>query len=400
MSESSPIDNPKSCCIPSATGLTIGGVTRPPAPSPCEDDTVQGGAGQGAAEHKAAHQPEAGQGDSKGGTTSPATTDPLAAFEAVRHARSGSTDGMVQLEGGVFLMGTEDRDAWKADGEGPIREVRVNPFYIDLCVVTNAQFGEFIKATGYRTDAEIFGWSFVFHSHLPKKLREKLSANSPPGLRWWVGTPGARWNQPMGERSDIRDRMNHPAVHVSWRDANAYCKWAGKRLPTEAEWEYAARGGLQQKRYPWGDDLLVRGKHQCNIFQGKFPDVDSGEDGYTHTCPVDAYKPNGYGLYNVAGNVWEWCADWFSPDWHVTQPPSVTADNPRGPGAPAINSPADLGGPVPGSAPVAGHLIKVMRGGSYLCHVSYCNRYRVAARHRNTLDSSSDNCGFRCVRDV
>jgi formylglycine-generating enzyme required for sulfatase activity len=163
-------------------------------------------------------------------------------------------------------------------------------------------------------------------------------------------------------------------VHVSWNDASAYADWAGKRLPTEAEWEYAARGGLEQKLYPWGDDLTPAGRHLCNIWQGEFPTHDTAEDGYAGTCPVDAFPPNGFELYSVAGNVWEWCLDWFSPDFHRI----ATRVNPVGPPS--------------GTA-------KVMKGGSYLCHASYCNRYRVAARTSNTPDSSTTNTGFRCVRD-
>jgi formylglycine-generating enzyme required for sulfatase activity len=169
--------------------------------------------------------------------------------------------------------------------------------------------------------------------------------------------------------------MDHPVVHVSWKDAVAYCRWTGKRLLTEAEWEYAARGGLVQKTYPWGNSLRPDGEHRCNIWQGRFPYSNTGEDGYMSTAPVDAYQPNGYGLYNMVGNTWEWCADWFSPSFHV----HATRTNPKGP-------------------PMGG--AKVMRGGSYLCHASYCNRYRVAARSSNTPDSSSGNIGFRCAADV
>ena len=172
--------------------------------------------------------------------------------------------------------------------------------------------------------------------------------------------------------------MDHPVIHVSWNDAVAYCKWAGKRLPFEAEFEFAARGGLEQKRFAWGDELVPDGIHHCNIWQGDFPNKNSAEDGFQWTAPVKHYEPNGYGLYHMAGNVWEWSADWFSPSWH-TEHPSCASKNPKGPSKGTNKS---------------------MRGGSYLCHDSYCNRYRVAARTKNTPDSSTTNLGFRCVRDI
>ncbi|MDF6022612.1 formylglycine-generating enzyme family protein [Streptomyces sp. JH34] len=279
-------------------------------------------------------------------------------------------DGMVLLPGGSFLMGTEDPEGFPADGEGPVREVRVPAFRIDAHAVSNRRFAEFVSATGHVTEAERFGWSYVFAGFLPAALRR--GAGRPEGTPWWCGVEGARWDTPEGPGSGIEDRGDHPVVHVSWNDARAYSRWAGARLPTEAEWEYAARGGLEQARYPWGDDLTPGGEHRCNIWQGHFPTKNTAEDGYAGTAPVDAYQPNGFGLYNMAGNVWEWCQDW----WGTTHPAGRRSD-PRGPGA--------------GDA-------KVMRGGSYLCHRSYCNRYRVAARTRNTSDSTTGNLGFRCVR--
>lgn len=267
-------------------------------------------------------------------------------------------DGLVVLPGGTFRMGTDDRDGFPEDGEGPVREMGVAPFAIDPYCVTNERFSEFVDATGYRTDAERFGWSYVFAKFLSAPVR-KVSPR-PEGAPWWCGVTGAYWRHPEGPGSTLEGRGNHPVVHISWADAAAYCHWAGWRLPTEIEWEYAARGGLDQARYPWGDDLTPGGVHRCNIWQGRFPVRDTAEDGYSGTAPVDAFEPNGYGLYNVAGNVWEWCADWFDP-----------AQRNRS-----------------------------MRGGSYLCHRSYCNRYRVAARTANSPDSSSGNLGFRCAADV
>jgi formylglycine-generating enzyme required for sulfatase activity len=283
-------------------------------------------------------------------------------------------EGMIYLEGGSFLMGTDDNEGFPKDGEGSVREITLSPFYIDPCTVTNREFKRFIEATGYRTEAEQFGWSFVFHLFVSPQTAATVTSvvqNSP----WWWNVTGADWSHPEGPDSGIDDRMDHPVIHISWNDAMAYCRWAGKRLPTEAEWEFAARGGLVQKRYPWGDLLKPDGEHRCNIWQGKFPDKNNASDGYAGTAPARSFAPNGYGLYNVAGNVWEWCADWFSPTFHV--------NGPR----------VDPKGPPTGQA-------RVTRGGSYLCHKSYCNRYRVAARTSNTPDSSTGNIGFRCAADV
>ncbi len=288
---------------------------------------------------------------------------------------TGNTEQMVQLSGGRFLMGTEDSSGFPADGEGPIRSVTLEPFWIDQYAVTNDAFHRFCEQTGYRTEAERFGWSFVFAGDLPEGGHGTAEHDAPLGVPWWQRVYGADWQHPEGYDSDVRTRGNYPVVHVSWNDAAAYAAWAGKRLPTEAEWEFAARGGLEQNMYPWGNKLTPEDQHRCNIWQGEFPMVNTAEDGFRSTAPVDSFEPNLYGLYNMVGNVWEWCADWFSSTWHL----AATRHHPLGPPSGAA---------------------RVMRGGSYLCHGSYCNRYRVAARSSNTQDSATTNTGFRCVRDT
>lgn len=298
---------------------------------------------------------------------------PLSELNVAAKPGASSREEMIYLDGGEFWMGTDDREGFPQDGEGPIRKITLKPFYIDPCAVSNERFEQFVNETGYVTEAERFGWSYVFHLFLDEATAR--DAVSVPQVPWWKKIDGASWKHPEGPASGIADRMDHPVVHVSWNDAAAYCKWSGKRLPTEAEWEYAARGGLVQKRYPWGDLLKPDGEHRCNIWQGKFPLKNNASDGYIGTAPVMSYQPNGYGLFNVVGNVWEWCADWFSPTFHI--------DGPR----------VDPQGPPTGQA-------RVMRGGSYLCHKSYCNRYRVAARSSNTPDSSTGNMGFRCAADA
>lgn len=286
-------------------------------------------------------------------------------------AVDGSTDGMIKLDGGRFLMGTDSPEQFIADGEGPIREVTVDGFWMDARPVSNEQYREFVRATGYKTESERYGWSFVFHSHIPSRLVEDRAS----GVTWWCKVSGAEWAHPEGPDSSVDSRLHFPTTHISWNDAAAYAKWAGKRLPTEAEWEYAARGGLEQKTYPWGDELTPGGVHLCNVWQGEFPHSDTGEDGWTSVAPADAFPSNGYGLFGITGNAWEWCADWFHPSFHVT----ATRVNPVGPPAGTT---------------------RVMKGGSYLCHRSYCNRYRVAARTSNTPDSATTNISFRCVRDI
>ncbi len=277
----------------------------------------------------------------------------------------------IELPGGTFLMGTDNPDGFPADGEGPIRPVTLTPFRIDQYPVTNSDFAAFIRATNYRTESEIYDWSFVFWAHLPPERLQELVEDTVAAAPWWCKVRGATWQHPEGPGSHIEDRPNPPVVHVSWNDAAAYAAWAGKRLPTEAQWEYAARGGLEQKLYPWGDELTPNGEHLCNVWQGEFPRVDTAEDGFAGACPVDAFPPNGFGLYSITGNVWEWCADWFQTRFTAapTQDPT---------------------GPPQGE-------VKVMKGGSFLCHASYCNRYRVAARTSNTPDSATSNLGFRCV---
>ena len=292
-----------------------------------------------------------------------------------RRANAGSTAGMLRLEGGLFLMGTDFGQGFPADGEGPVRKIALDPFFIDTHPVTNESFEEFVKATSYATEAERFGWSFVFRGHIPPGEYDRLVEGTVPGAEWWCKISGADWRHPEGPDSSYAGRSHYPVTHVSWNDVQHYAAWAGKRLPTEAEWEFAARGSLEQKLYPWGDDLTPGGRHLCNIWQGVFPVSDTAEDGYAGVAPVNAFPPNGFGIYSITGNTWEWCADWFHPTYHAL----ATRLNPTGPAM--------------GQA-------KVMRGGSYLCHASYCNRYRVAARTSNTPDSATTNIGFRCVRDV
>jgi formylglycine-generating enzyme len=282
-----------------------------------------------------------------------------------------ATDDMVLLDGGEFLMGSEDRDGFPADGEGPVRRVTLSPFWADPVAVSNGRFAAFVHATGHLTEAERYGWSFVFGGLLPDDFPPTRGAAQAP---WWRQVFGADWRHPEGPHSSVEDRMDHPVVHVAFTDALAYCAWADVRLPTEAEWEYAARGGLRQTRFPWGDELTPGGRHRCNVWQGQFPSHNTLDDGYLGTAPVDAYEPNGFGLHNVAGNVWEWCADWFHTGFH--------RNGPR----------RDPTGPPSGEA-------KVIRGGSYLCHHSYCTRYRVGARSSNSPDSSTGNMGLRVARD-
>ncbi|HEY4608909.1 MAG TPA: formylglycine-generating enzyme family protein [Ilumatobacteraceae bacterium] len=267
----------------------------------------------------------------------------------------------------MFTMGSVGPLAIPGDGEGPAHVVRLASYSIAPHTVTNAEFADFVAATNYRTDAERFRWSFVFGPFLPDDFPDTRGVADAP---WWRQVFGADWRHPDGPESTLEGRSDHPVVHVSWRDAVAYCDWRNVRLPTEAEWECAARGGLSGCDFPWGDELEPDGRHAMNVFQGTFPAMNSAADGYAGTAPVDAYPPNELGLHQMTGNVWEWCADWYSPTYYAS---SAEVDPP---------------GPATGIA-------RVMRGGSYLCHESYCRRYRVSARSSNTPDSSAGNVGFR-----
>ncbi len=277
----------------------------------------------------------------------------------------------VHLPGGRVRVGTAER-LLPQDGESPPRAVRVGPFAIDPLAVTNAWFDAFVHATGYCTEAERFGWSLVF-SAVAVDAAAALGADNE--FSWWRRVEGACWQRPEGPHSNLVGRREHPVVHVSWNDAVTFAAWAGGRLPTEAEWEYAAAGGSQGARFPWGNrepddtDFLP-----CNIWQGEFPTSNSGRDGFVGTAPADAFAPNGYGIFNMSGNTWEWCADAFRVR-------SLTR------AAKARNQQAERSKE------------RLLKGGSYLCHRSYCYRYRIAARTGAAADSSTGHAGFRLVFD-
>ena len=268
----------------------------------------------------------------------------------------------------TFLMGDAQGAGRLADGELPVHRIELEQFSIDATSVTNADFARFAEDTGFRTEAETFGFSAVFHLALRADKADVIG--SPAATPWWLGVRGADWSHPGGAQSALEGLSDHPVVHISWNDALAYCQWAGRALPTEAQWECASRGGLESARYPWGD---VLGENwACNIWQGTFPTINTEADGWLTTAPVRSYEPNGYGLWQTVGNVWEWCADWWDPNYYQHSP----RREPPGPESGEV---------------------KVLRGGSYLCHDSYCNRYRNSARSSNSSDSSMGNAGFRTV---
>jgi sulfatase modifying factor 1 len=294
------------------------------------------------------------------------------------------TNGMVYIPGDTFWMGDEGGQP----DEAPMHEVALDGFWIDRTEVTNAQYAEFAKETGYVTVAE----RKPDPKEFPGVPADKLVAgsvvfNPPPQAVslenhyiWWKWEPSASWRHPEGPDSTYKGRENHPVVHISWYDAMAYAQWAGKRLPTEAEWEYASRGGLDKQPYIWGEEKMQDGKWHANIWQGSFPNIDNGEDGFVGTSPVGAFDPNGYDLVDMAGNVWEWCQDWYMPDYYNNSP----ASNPPGP-----NESYDPNEP--------GVAKKLQRGGSFLCSDIYCVGYRPSARMKNAPDTGTSHSGFRCV---
>jgi formylglycine-generating enzyme required for sulfatase activity len=299
---------------------------------------------------------------------------------------------MVRIPGGTFIMGRDDGPA----DESPVHEVTVKPFLMDKTEVTNAQFAAFVEATRYLTIAEqkpdpkkypgapehrLVPGSAVFYPLEASLNREGWRTPYPP---WWRYVPGACWRRPEGPGTDLKGKANYPVVQIAWEDAVAYAKWAGKRLPTEAEWEFAARGGLDRKPYCWGDAAQGEGgKWYANAHQGKFPTEDSGADGFAGVAPVSQFPANGYGLFDMSGNVWEWCSDWYDPDYYRMSP----KDNPPGPTS---------GPPVEGETQPQ----RVRRGGSFLCDDTYCRRYLPSARDKNPADSSANHTGFRCVKNV
>jgi formylglycine-generating enzyme len=329
---------------------------------------------------------------------------PCCADAPTRFGQTSSPDsvpiGMVWIPGGTFMMGANNDQAY-AD-EYPRHQVTVEGFWMDKTTVTNAQFRRFIESTGYVTTAEKApDWEELkkqLREGTPKPSDEVLVAASlvfvPPKhpvslnnhYQWWAWVPGANWRHPEGPDSNIQGKDDYPVVHISWFDAEAYAQWAGKRLPNEAEWEWAARGGHEDKVYPWGNEHIEEGMPKANAWQGRFPNFNSGWDGFHGLAPVKSFQPNGYGLFDMAGNVWEWCSDWYHDDYHNRISNSEGIVNPTRPSN-SYNprEPSDAQ--------------KVMRGGSFLCNDSYCSGYRVARRMKSTPDSGAGHIGFRCVKD-
>jgi formylglycine-generating enzyme required for sulfatase activity len=316
----------------------------------------------------------------------------------IQHSGESSIEGMIWIAGGELILGATDEEG-RAD-EYPQHKVQLDGFWIDETEVTNAQFKKFVEATGYITTAEKdVNWEEL-KSQLPtgtQKPHDSLLVASslvftPPSYtvslndasQWWSWKRGANWKHPQGTGSNIIGKDDHPVVHISWDDAMAYCKWAGKRLPTEAEWEYAAKAG-KKHIYPWGNEDVENGTPKANTWQGNFPDKNTLRDKFYRISPVKSFKPNEFGLYDMAGNVWEWCSDWYDANYYKQIQNSLTV-NPKG-----SSQSFD---------PMEPHLPKkVMKGGSFLCNASYCKGYRVSARMKSSPDTGLEHTGFRCVKD-
>jgi sulfatase modifying factor 1 len=301
-------------------------------------------------------------------------------------------EGMSWIPGGTFWMGCDHPGMEDAR---PYHLVYVDGFWMDKTEVTNEEYARFVKATGYVTIAERKPDAKDFPGAPPENLVPGAVVFAPPNrpvrldnhYQWWTYLPGANWRHPEGPKSSLKGREKHPVVHVAYPDAVAYAEWAGKRLPTEAEWEFAARGGQDRKIYVWGDEIKPGGRWMANIWQGHFPNEDRGEDGYRSTAPVAAFPVESFGLYDMSGNVWEWCSDWYRPDYYQTLAAAGVPRNPPGP--------ADSFDPQePGTKK------RVNRGGSYLCSDEYCSRYVLGSRGKGDVDTGTSNLGFRCVRAV
>jgi formylglycine-generating enzyme required for sulfatase activity len=298
--------------------------------------------------------------------------------------------GMIWIPGGTFRMGCDTCDM--ADAE-PVHLVTVDGYWIDETPVTNKQFAEFVKATRYVTIAERQPKAEDYPGAAPEMLVPGSVCFAPPDQPislenpyvWWKYQPGANWKHPEGPGSNLKGREDHPVVHIAWDDAMAYAKWAGKRLPTEAEYEFAARGGMDGKMFAWGDELKPGGKWVANIYQGRFPNENKAEDGYRTTSPVKAFPPNAFGLYDVGGNVWQWCSDWYRPDYFARLAAGGTARNPQGP--PDSFDPQEPGVPK-----------RVLKSGSFMCSDQYCARYHVGSRGKGAVDSGGSHIGFRCAK--
>ncbi len=319
-----------------------------------------------------------------------------------RKAPGPAPEGMVWIPGGEFSMGAKGTvgdvamcsPATVGDTQ-PVHRVAVDGFWMDVTEVTNAQFAQFVEATGYRTVAEIAPTKEEFPTAPPENLVAGSVVFSPPGgpvplnnhFQWWSYVKGASWRHPEGPQSSIKGRENFPVVHIAHSDAIAYAAWAGKRLPTEAEWEFADRGGLTGKLYAWGDEFQPDGKFMANTWQGKFPVKDTGEDGFVGLAPVKSFPPNGYGLYDMAGNVWEWCSDWYRHDTYAGYAAAgALTKNPKGPDSSL--DPSEPGTPK-----------RVHRGGSFLCTDQYCTRYMVGTRGKGDPFTGTNHVGFRCVKN-